>query len=90
MTFSIDNPEGGIATTPLRKICLGKPSGEQGLNLVLLITKGVVTTPSSFFSCVPKTKMKVTYGNYCTLIVIDCTLSYSTALFLASYCHHLQ
>ena len=30
MTFSIDNPR-GVATTPLRKICLGKPSGEQGL-----------------------------------------------------------
>ena len=24
MTFGIDNPEGGVATTPLRKICLGK------------------------------------------------------------------
>ena len=30
MTFSIDNPR-GVATTPLRKICLGKPLGEQGL-----------------------------------------------------------
>ena len=32
MTFSINNPE-GIATIPLRKICLGKPSKEQGLKL---------------------------------------------------------
>ena len=30
MTFGIDNPEGGLQQ-PLRKICLGKPSGEQGL-----------------------------------------------------------
>ena len=32
MTFSTDNPE-GVETTPFRKICLGKLSGEQGLKL---------------------------------------------------------
>ena len=36
MTFSIDNPEGGLQQPPLRKICLGKPSGEQGLTAILL------------------------------------------------------
>ena len=33
MTFSIDNPEGGVATTPLGKYVWEKPSGEQGLTL---------------------------------------------------------
>ena len=32
MTFSIDNPE-RVATTPIRKICLGKLSREQGLHV---------------------------------------------------------
>ena len=37
MTFSIDNPEGGCNNPPLGKYVWEKPSGEQGL--VLLITK---------------------------------------------------
>ena len=31
MTFSIDNPEGGLQQTPLGKYVREKPSGEQGL-----------------------------------------------------------
>ena len=31
MTFSIDNPEGGLQQPPLGKYVLEKPSGEQGL-----------------------------------------------------------
>ena len=51
LPFSIDNPE-GFATTPLRKICLGKPSGEQVLTLVLL--RGVVPTPLTVIALVLK------------------------------------
>ena len=32
MTFSIDNPEGGLQQPPLGKYVWEKPSGEQGLN----------------------------------------------------------
>ena len=31
MTFSIDNPEGGLQQPPLGKYVWEKPSGEQGL-----------------------------------------------------------
>ena len=31
MTFSIDNPEGGLQQPPLGKYVREKPSGEQGL-----------------------------------------------------------
>ena len=32
MTFSIDNPEGGLQQPPLGKYVWEKPSGEQGLS----------------------------------------------------------
>ena len=33
MTFSIDNPEGGLQQPPLGKYVWEKPSGEQGLSI---------------------------------------------------------
>ena len=33
MTFSIDNPEGGLQQPPLGKYVWEKPSGEQGLSV---------------------------------------------------------
>ena len=33
MTFSIDNPEGGLQQPPLRKICLGKTLRRTRVNL---------------------------------------------------------
>ena len=36
MTFSIDNPEGGLQQPPLGKYVWEKPSGEQGLKLSMM------------------------------------------------------
>ena len=42
MTFSIDNPEGGLQQPPLGKYVWEKPSGEQGLIKCSRYTAGVI------------------------------------------------
>ena len=49
MTFSIDNPEGGLQQPPLGKYVWEKPSGEQGLKL----KKGEYTLFAKLYNSTP-------------------------------------